>query len=183
MRVEGTDVKRKQRGRRRAEPPRVSRRVVRIGRPAVPVAAVPVAAVPVAAVPVAAVPVAAVPVAAVPVAPVPVAPVPAAAVPAAAVLAAGLLLAGCVVQPLAVQEPFMNPLNATATAVGERVSGAVAEGRARQAAARACNREPRDGCPPEPAVAPRSDPRALKALEEWESGEPRRPSGEHAGSL
>ena len=156
MRVEGTDVKRKQRGRRgrrRAEPPRVSRKVVQVGRPAVPTA------------------------------PVPVAPVPAAAVPVAAVLAAGLLLAGCVVQPLAVQEPFMNPLNATATAVGERVSEAVAEARARQAVARACNRKPRDGCPPEPAVAPRSDPRALKALEEWESGEPRRPSGEHAGSL
>ena len=166
MRVEGTDVKRKQRGQRgcrRAEPPRVSRKVVQVGRPAVPTAAVPVAAVPVAAVPAAA--------------------MPTAAVPVAAVLAAGLLLAGCVVQPLAVQEPFMNPLNATATAVGERVSEAVAEGRARQAVARACNRKPRDGCPPEPAVAPRSDPRALKALEEWESGEPRRPSGEHAGSL
>ena len=173
MRVEGTDVKRKQRGqrgRRRAEPPRVSRRVVRIGRPAVPVAR-------------------------------PVADrrragrrragrragrrsaVPAAAV-VAAVLAAGLLLAGCVVQPLAVQEPFMNPLNATATAVGERVSEAVAEGRARQAVARACNRKPRDGCPPEPAVAPRSDPRALEALEAWEAGEAKQPAGEAApGSL
>ena len=139
MRVEGTDVKRKQRGRRRAEPPRVSRRVVRIGRPAVP---------------------------------------------AAAVLAAGLLLAGCVVQPLAVQEPFMNPLNTTATAIGERVSGAVAEGRARQAVARACNRKPRDGCPPEPAVAPRSDPRALEAVEAWEAGEAKQPAGEAApGSL
>ena len=162
MRVEGTDVKRKQRGqrgRRRAEPPRVSRRVIQIGRPAMPVAAMPTAAVPVAA-------------------------VPTAAVPVAAVLAAGLLLAGCVVQPLAVQEPFMNPLNATATAVGERVSEAVAEGRARQAVARACNRKPRDGCPPEPAVAPRSDPRALEALEAWEAGEAKQPAGEAApGSL
>ena len=132
MRVEGTDVKRKQRGRRR------------VGRPAVP----------------------------------------AAAVPTAAVLAAGLLLAGCMVQPLAVQEPFMNPLNATATAIGERVSGAVAEGRARQAVARACSRKPRDGCPPEPAVAPRSDPRALEALEAWEAGEAKQPAGDAApGSL
>ena len=101
------------------------------------------------------------------------------AVPVAAVLAAGLLLAGCV-QPLAVHDPFMNPLNATATAVGERVSGAVAEGRARQAVARACNRKPRDGCPPEPAVAPRSDPRAIEALEAWEKGEAKQPAGEAA---
>ena len=96
-----------------------------------------------------------------------------------AVLATGLLLAGCT--QLALQEPFMNPLNATATAIKERVSGVMAEARARQATARACNREPRDVCPPEPA--PRSDPRALKALKEWESGEPRSPSGEHAGAL
>ena len=38
-----------------------------------------------------------------------------------AVLATGLLLAGCT--QLALQEPFMNPLNATATAIEERVSG------------------------------------------------------------
>ena len=122
MRVDGTDVRRRQRGRRE------------IGRPAVPVAAV---------------------------------------------LAAGLLLAGCV-QPLAVQDPFMNPLNATATAIGERVSGVVAEGRARQAGARACNRKPRDGCPPEPAVAPRPDPRAIEALKAWEKGEAKQPAGEAA---
>ena len=109
MRVDGMDVKRKQRGRRR------------IGRPAVPVAAV-------------------------------------------------LLLAGCT--QLALQDPFMNPSNATAAAIGERVSGVVAEARTRQAAGRACNRRPRDVCPPEPAVAPRSDPRAVKALEAWETREP-----------
>ena len=134
MRIDGTDVKRRQRGRRRAEPPWVSRRVVRIGRPAVPVAAV---------------------------------------------LAAGLLLAGCV-QPLAVQDPFMNPLNATGDRIGERISGAVAEGRTRQAVARACSRRPRDGCPPEPAVAPRSDPRAVDALDAWEKGEAKQPAGEVA---
>ena len=121
MRVDGTDVKRKQRGRRR------------IGGPTVP---------------------------------------------AAAVLAAGLLLAGCT--QLALQEPFMHPLNATATAIGERVSGVVAEARARQAAGRACNRTPRDVCPPEPAVAPRSDPRALDAVEAWEAGEAKQPAGEVA---
>ena len=93
-----------------------------------------------------------------------------------AVLAASLLLAGCT-QPLAVQDPFMNPLNATANGIGQRVSGLVAEGRARQAAGRACNRTPHEACPPEPAVAPRSDPRALVPVEEWELGEPRRPGG------
>ena len=142
MRIDGTDVKRRQRGqggRRRAEPPRVSRRVVQVGRPAVPVAAVPVAA----------------------------------------LLAAGLLLAGCV-QPLAVQDPFMNPLNATGDRIGERISGAVAEGRARQAVAQACSRRPRDGCPPGPAVAPRSDPRAVDALDAWEKGEAKQPAGEVA---
>ena len=99
-----------------------------------------------------------------------------------AVLATSLLLAGCV-QPLAMQDPFMNPLNTTANGIGQRVSGLVAESRARQAAGRACNRMPREVCPPEPAVAPRADPRALKPLEAWESGEPRRPSGEHPGTL
>ena len=97
-------------------------------------------------------------------------------------LGASLLLAGCV-QPLAVQDPFMNPFNATANGIGQRVSGLMAEGRARQAAGRACNRMPRQICPPEPAVAPRPDPRALKALEAWEAGEPGSPSGEHAGAL
>ena len=86
------------------------------------------------------------------------------------VLAAGLLLSGCT-QPLALQDPFMNPFNATASAIGERVSGVVAEARTRQAAARACNRKPHDACPPEPAVAPRSDPRAIRALEAWETRE------------
>ena len=99
-----------------------------------------------------------------------------------AVLAASLLLAGCA-QPLAVQDPFMNPLNTTASGIAQRVSGLVAEGRARQAAGRGCTRTPRDACPPEPAMAPRADPRALEALKEWESGEPRSPSGQHAGSL
>ena len=100
-----------------------------------------------------------------------------------AVLAASLLLAGCM-QPLAMQDPFMNPLNTTANGIGQRVSGLMAEGRARQAAGRACNRMPREVCPPEPAVAPRADPRALEALEAWESGELKKhPSGEHAGSL
>ena len=131
MRVDGTDVKHKQRGRRE------------IGGPAVPIVAVPTAA----------------------------------------VLAACLLLAGCV-QPLAVQDPFMNPLNTTGARIGERVSGTVAEGRARQAVVRACSRAPRDGCPPGPAVAPRSDPRAIKALEDWEAGEAKQPAGEVApGSL
>ena len=95
-----------------------------------------------------------------------------------AVLAAGLLLAGCT--QLALQEPFMNPSNATVTAIGERVSGVVAEARARQAVARACNRKPRDLCPPEPTVAPRSDPRAIKALEAWEAGAAKQPAGEIA---
>ena len=100
-----------------------------------------------------------------------------------AVLAASLLLAGCA-QPLAVQDPFMNPFNTTANGIGQRVSGLVAEGRARLAAGRGCNRTPREACPPEPAVAPRADPRALTPLEAWESGEPRRPAGEVApGSL
>ena len=100
-----------------------------------------------------------------------------------AVLAASLLLAGCI-QPLAVQDPFMNPYNTTANGIGQKVSGLVAEGRARQAAGRACNRTPLEACPPEPAVAPRADPRALKPVEAWESGEPKRPAGEVApGSL
>ena len=97
-------------------------------------------------------------------------------------LVTSLLLAGCV-QPLAMQDPFMNPLNTTANGIGQRVSGLVAESRARQAAGRGCNRMAREVCPPEPAVAPRADPRALKALEAWEAGEPGRPSGEHAGAL
>ena len=100
-----------------------------------------------------------------------------------AVLGASLLLAGCA-QPLAMQDPFMNPLNATPNAIGQRVSSLVAEARARQAAGRACNRMPREVCPPEAVVAPRSDPRAIGALEAWESGELKKhPSGEHAGSL
>ena len=72
-------------------------------------------------------------------------------------LGASLLLAGCV-QPLAVQDPFMNPFNSTANGIGQRVSGLMAEGRARQAAGRACNRMPRQICPPEPAVAPETGP-------------------------
>ena len=84
-------------------------------------------------------------------------------------LAASLLLAGCI-QPLAVQDPFMNPFNTTANGIGQRVSGLVAEGRA-------CNRTPHEACPPESAVAPKADPRALVPVEEWESGEPRRPAG------
>ena len=95
-----------------------------------------------------------------------------------AVLGASLLLAGCV--QLAVQEPFVNPFNATADGIERRVSGVVAEGRARQAAGRARNRAPRDACPPEPAVAPRADPRAVGAVEAWEAGEAKQPAGEVA---
>ena len=98
-----------------------------------------------------------------------------------AVLGASLLLAGCT--QLALQDPFMDPFNATADRIGQRVSGAVAESRARQAVGRACTRAPQEACPPEPAIAPRSDPRAIKALEAWEAGEAEQPTGEHAGSL
>ena len=96
-----------------------------------------------------------------------------------AVLAASLLLAGCA-QPLAVQDPFMNPFNTTANSIGQRVSGLVAEGRARQAAGRGCTRTPREVCPPGPAVAPRTDPRAIEALKAWEKGEAKQPAGEAA---
>ena len=100
-----------------------------------------------------------------------------------AVLGASLLLAGCV-QPLAVQDPFMDPFNATANGIGQRVSGLVAEGRARQAAGRACNRTTHDACPPEPAVPPRPDPRSVEALRAWEAGEAKQPAGEvDPGSL
>ena len=91
-----------------------------------------------------------------------------------AVLAAGLLLAGCV-QPLATQDPFMDPFNSTANGIGQRVSGLVAEGRARQAAGRACIRIPHDACPPGPVVPPRPDPRSMKAVEAWEAGEAKQP--------
>ena len=96
------------------------------------------------------------------------------AVGRSAVLAAGLLLAGCV-QPLATQDPFMDPFNSTANGIGQRVSGLVAESRARQAAGRACIRSPHDACPPEPAVPPRPDPRSMKAVEAWEAGEAKQP--------
>ena len=95
-----------------------------------------------------------------------------------AVLGASLLLAGCT--QLAMQEPFVNPFNATADGIERRVSGVVAEGRARQAAGRACNRTPHEACPPGPAVAPRADPRAMGAVEAWEAGEAKKPAGEIA---
>ena len=94
-------------------------------------------------------------------------------------LAAGLLLAGCA-PPLAMQDPFMDPFSRTANGIEQRVSGLVAEGRARQAAGRGCNRTPHDACPPRPAVPPRADPRAVKTVEDWESGNLKRPAGEVA---
>ena len=45
---------------------------------------------------------------------------------------------------------------------------------------RGCNRTPHDACPPRPAVPPRADPRAVKTVEDWESGNLKRPAGEVA---
>ena len=72
----------------------------------------------------------------------------------------------------------MNPFNSTANGIGQRASGLVAEGRARQAAGRACIRSPHDACPPGPVVPPRSDPRSIEALRAWEAGEAKQPAGE-----
>lgn len=97
-------------------------------------------------------------------------------------LCAGLLLAGCV-QPLAVQDAFIDPFNGAANNIEARVTRIVAGNRALQAAGQACSRKPHADCPPEETVPPRPDKRALSVLQAWEAGEPRRPSGEHAGAF